>query len=73
MKAKIPLGLLLLLASAMGYLMGTEAGRERRDALIRIIRRQNDVLEAEAEAAAEAVAEPANDAVDAVDAAVTAD
>jgi hypothetical protein len=66
MKVKIPLGLLLLLASAMGYLMGTEAGREQRDALIRIIRRQNDVLEAEAEAVTEAVA-------DAVDAAVTAD
>jgi hypothetical protein len=66
MKVKIPLGLLLLLASAMGYLMGTEAGREQRDALIRIIRRQKDVLEAEAEASTEAVA-------DAVDAAVTAD
>jgi hypothetical protein len=73
MKVKIPLGLLLLLASAMGYLMGTEAGRERRDALVRIIRRQNDVLEAEAEVVAEAVAESAADAADAVDAAVTAD
>jgi hypothetical protein len=70
MKMKLPLGLLLLLASAMGYLMGTEAGREQRDALIRIIRRQNDVLEAEAEAVAEAVAESATDAADA---AVTAD
>lgn len=67
MKVKIPLGLLLLLAAATGYLMGTEAGRERRDVLVRIIRRQNDVLEAEAEVVAEAVAE----AVDA--AAVTAD
>ena len=65
MKVKIPLGLLLLLAAATGYLMGTEAGRERRDVLVRIIRRQNDVLEAEV--VAEAVAE----AVDA--AAVTAD
>ena len=36
MKVKIPLGLLLLLASAMGYLMGTEAGRERRDALVNL-------------------------------------
>ena len=50
MKVKIPLGLLLLLASAMGYLMGTEAGREQRDNLIRIIRRQNDVIEADAAA-----------------------
>lgn len=71
MKVKIPLGLMLLLASAFGYLMGTEAGREQRDNLIRIIRRQNDVIEAKvataddaedgAEAAAEAepAAEPA--------------
>jgi hypothetical protein len=65
MKVKIPLGLLLLLASAMGYLMGTEAGREQRDNLIRIIRRQNDVIEAEE------VAESADDA--AVDASATAD
>ena len=63
------LGLLLLLASAMGYLMGTEAGREQRDNLIRIIRRQNDVIEAEA--ATEEVAESADDA--AVDASATAD
>ena len=48
MKVKIPLGLLLILASAVGYLLGTEAGREQRDNLIRIIRRQNDVIEAEA-------------------------
>ncbi len=70
MKAKLPLGLLLLIASAMGYLMGTEAGREQRDALIRIIRRQNDVIGAEAEVVAEVVAESADEAADA---AVTAD
>jgi len=71
---KLPIGLLLLLASAVGYLMGTEAGREQRDALIRIIKRQNDVIEAEAEAVAEAVADAVDDAADAVDdAAVTAD
>jgi len=69
MKMKLPLGLLLLIASAVGYLMGTEAGREQRDALIRIIKRQNDVIEAEAAAVAEAVA----DAVDAADASVAAD
>ncbi len=73
MKTKLPLGLLLLIASAMGYLMGTEAGREQRDALIRIIRRQSDVIEAEGEVIAEAVAESAEEAADAVDAAVTAD
>ena len=65
MKTKLPLGLLLLIASAMGYLMGTEAGREQRDALIRIIRRQNDVIEAEGEVIAEAVAESVADAVEA--------
>ena len=64
MKTKLPLGLLLLIASAMGYLMGTEAGREQRDALIRIIRRQNDVIEAEGEVIAEAVAESVADAVE---------
>ncbi len=70
MKTKLPLGLLLLIASAMGYLMGTEAGREQRDALIRIIRRQSDVIEAEGEVIAEAVAESAEEAANA---AVTAD
>jgi hypothetical protein len=50
-------------------LMGTEAGREQRDNLIRIIRRQNDVIEAEA--ATEEVAESADDA--AADASATAD
>lgn len=57
MKVKIPLGLLLLLASALGYLMGTEAGREQRDALIRIIKRQNDVIEAAADDGEAAAAE----------------
>ena len=69
MKVKITLGLLLLLASAMGYLLGTEAGREQRDNLIRIIRRQNDVIEAEA--ADEDAAESADDA--SVDASAVAD
>ncbi len=47
MKVKLPLGLILLIASAMGYLMGTEAGREQRDKLMRIIKRQSDIIEAE--------------------------
>lgn len=61
MKVKIPLGLLLLLASGLGYLLGTEAGRAQRDTLIRIIRRQNEIVEATTEAAGdtEAAAEPA--------------
>lgn len=34
MKVTIPLALLLLLAGAVGYLLGTEAGREQRDAIL---------------------------------------
>lgn len=35
MNVKLPLGVALLLAIAVGYLLGTEAGRERRDDLMR--------------------------------------
>lgn len=48
MKVKLPLGLILIIASAMGYLLGTDAGREQRDSLMRIIKRQNDIIETEA-------------------------
>lgn len=34
MKVKVPLALLVLLAVAVGYLLGTEAGRERREQLL---------------------------------------
>jgi hypothetical protein len=61
MKVKLPLGLLLIIASALGYLMGTEAGREHRDSLVRIIRRQNDIIEAEVATATDG--EPAAEAV----------
>lgn len=60
MKVTIPLGLLLILASAAGYLLGTEAGREQRDALLRLIRRQNDLAEA---ATAETVDDAASESV----------
>ena len=33
MKIKAPLGLIVILALVAGYLLGTEAGRERRDQL----------------------------------------
>lgn len=62
MNVKLPLGLVLIIASALGYLMGTDAGRGQRDNLLRIIKRQDDIIETEAaviddlEVAAEAVA-----------------
>ena len=34
MKVKVPLLLLLLLAAAVGYLLGTESGRAQRDVLL---------------------------------------
>lgn len=58
MKVKVPLFVLLLLAVALGYMLGTEDGRQRRDQLLVKLGRK----EAEAEAAidlAEAVIEEA--------------
>ena len=37
---KAPLGLIVLLAVAVGYLLGTEAGREQRDRLLDRVRRE---------------------------------
>ncbi len=34
MRVKIPLALLLLLAAAIGYLLGTERGRSQRDVIL---------------------------------------
>ncbi len=34
MKVKIPLALLLLFAGALGYLLGTENGRAKRDVIM---------------------------------------
>ena len=43
MKVKVPLALLLLLAAAIGYLLGTEKGREQRDViLVKVGRKQPD-------------------------------
>ena len=58
MKVKTPLLLLLVLAAAVGYLLGTESGRAKRDQLMVKLGRK----EAEADAAiglAEAVIEEA--------------
>ena len=40
MNVKAPLGLIVLLAAAVGYLLGTEAGREQRDRLLDRVRRE---------------------------------
>jgi hypothetical protein len=45
MKVRLPLGILLLLAAAVGYLLGTESGRQQRDRLIAIIRREEAIDE----------------------------
>ncbi len=43
MKIKLPLGLLLLMAGALGYLLGTENGRAQRDViLVKLGRKQAD-------------------------------
>ena len=60
MKVTIPLGLLLIVATAMGYLLGTESGRQQRDSLIRVIRRE-EAIEAGEDAVAEAVAAATED------------
>ena len=42
MNVKIPLGLLLAVAAVLGYLLGTESGRQQRDSLLRRVRREED-------------------------------
>ena len=37
---KLPLGILLVMATVLGYLLGTESGRQQRDSLMRVIRRE---------------------------------
>ena len=34
MKVKVPIALIVVLAIACGYLMGTESGREKRDVIL---------------------------------------
>jgi hypothetical protein len=68
MKVKIPLVLLLLIAGAVGYLLGTDAGRAQRDVILVKLgkKEEGDSLEAAATGAAEAVADAASDAAEAV-------
>jgi len=67
MKVKIPLVLLLLIATALGYALGTENGRAQRDVILVKLGRKDaiDPVGA-AEAAAETVADAAAEAVESV-------
>ena len=59
MKVKVPLGILLVLAAVLGYLLGTESGRQQRDSLMRVIRREeatDESIEAVDDAVTEAAA-----------------
>jgi hypothetical protein len=52
MNVKVPLAALLLLALALGYVLGTEDGRARRDAMLARLRHEEaEVSEAAAEEA----------------------
>ena len=44
-KVKIPLGIVILMAIALGYLLGTESGRDRREALmIKLGRGESEII-----------------------------
>lgn len=50
MKVKIPLGLLVVLAAALGYMLGTEGGRKQRDViLVKVGRKEADPVDADSE------------------------
>jgi hypothetical protein len=63
MKVKIPLVLLLLIATALGYALGTESGRTQRDVILVKLGRKDAVDPVDA---AEAVAEAAVESVESV-------
>lgn len=50
MKVTVPLALVLILATAVGYLVGTESGRQRRDLLLAKLGRARGEVEAAVEA-----------------------
>jgi uncharacterized membrane protein len=58
MNVKFPLGALLILAAVLGYLLGTESGRQQRDSLVRKVRRDESIDEL-IDAVDEAVADQA--------------
>jgi hypothetical protein len=45
MNVKLPLGILLMVAAILGYLLGTESGRQQRDSLVRRVRREEAIDE----------------------------
>jgi hypothetical protein len=45
MNVKLPLGMLLMVAAILGYLLGTESGRQQRDSLVRKVRREESIDE----------------------------
>jgi hypothetical protein len=58
MKVKLPLGIVLLVAAILGYLLGTEAGRQQRDSLVRKVRREestDELIDAVEDAVTEAI------------------
>ena len=60
MKVKIPLAVVLLLSAAVGYLLGTEAGRQQRDMILVKVGRKPELApegEGEGDAAPEAEAD----------------
>lgn len=59
MKVKIPLLLLLAIAGAVGFLLGTDAGRAQRDVILVKLGKKDEDL-------ADAVSDAADDAADAV-------
>jgi len=54
MKVTVPLVLVLILAAAFGYLLGTESGRERRDVILVKLGRMQDETGSEPTEAADA-------------------
>ncbi len=53
MKVTVPLALVLILATAVGYLVGTESGRQRRDFVLAKLGRTRAEIDGE-DAASEA-------------------
>jgi len=50
-KVKIPLGIVILMVIALGYVLGMESGRERRDAIVVGLGRQGgDIVAAPSDA-----------------------
>ena len=68
MKIKVPLVLLLLIAGAIGFLLGTDAGRAQRDVILVKLgkKEEGDSLTDAAADAADAVGDAAADAAEAV-------